>query len=158
MSHPLHEKRKVVEFSYVFCIVVDIDGEYWDIPLKESKDTKAFVKKRIWTIDAETLTVQLSRNNKNAIITFPDGVIRTIPLDSHRKPVLTQKYKVERINEKRVQRAKRAEFHKLLKTLGISFDINFCNYKEDADYMTVYVDGKEVYSGVTEDLKTSKGA
>ena len=154
--NPLYEQRDVVECSYVFCITADVDGTYWDIPLAETEETRNLVKKHIWPIDSTTLKVELSLNDKNAIITFPDGVIRTVRVSEKQSPEPTRKDKVERINEDIEKLAKRTQLHKLLERLGIRFEIDFHHYREDSDYMRVYVNDEEVHSGTTEDLPSPK--
>ena len=157
MSHPLHKPRQVVECSYVFCITADIDGEYWDIPLKESETTREFVKKNLWPVDAKTLTVELSLNNKNAILTFPDGVIKTVQINPDEPIEPTKPSKVERIKDDIETQENRSKLHEVLAKLGISFDIDFHPYREDSDYLTVYLNGKAIHSGTTDDLHTGRG-
>ena len=153
----LHNPHKVVEWLYKYCITVETDGEYWDISLKETEATGTFVKQRIWTMDnQESLTAALSMNSKDVIITFPDGTIRTVRISEEYPPHPTHDMKVKRIKEDKIRREKVKEFHGLLKTLGISFKIDFHTYREDSDRMTVYVDGEEVFSGITDDLQNHK--
>ena len=152
----LYSQCTIVECSYVFGLTAQAGPEYWEIFLKETDETRAFVKKHLWYKEPESLRVELSLNGKNAIIKFPDGVVRTVAINPDKPPERTTDAKISRINETREQRKNRAKLHELLNKLGIRFEIDFCKYKEDADYMTVFIDDKEVFSGITEDLKPPK--
>ena len=156
MTHPLHTPHKIVECAYVFGITAEMDGEYWDISLRETEETRAFVKKHLWTSEDDHLSIELSNNNKHAIITFPGEVIRTIRIAEENPPVRTDESKVKRIKEEKAHRKNREVFHEFLKKLGLSFDIDFYPYKEDADYMKVTYKGKEIFSGTTDDLQPPK--
>lgn len=156
MSHPLHEQAQMIECSYVFGLTAKINEEYWEIHLKTSEETRNFVKKHLWTSNPEDLKVELSINNRNAIITFPGGIVRTVATSKTNLPERTDPEKIKRIHRDIERRKKRAEFHKLLEKLGIQFDIDFYKYKEESDNMTVYLNGKKVYSGTTDDLQTIK--
>ena len=156
MTHPLHKPHKIVECAYVFGITTEVNEEYWDIFLSETEETREFVKKHLWTSEDDSLYIELSKNNKHAIITFPDEIIRTVRIAEGKLPERTDDSKVKRIKEQKEHKEKRAEFHEFLKKLGLNFDINFYPYKEDSDYMRVTYKGKEVFSGTTDDLQPQK--
>ena len=154
MTHPLHKPHKIVECAYVFGITAEVNEEYWDIFLRETEETRKFVKKHLWTSEDDSLYIELSKNNKHAIITFPCEIIRTVRIAEEKLPERTNDSKVKRIKEQKDHKKKQAEFHEFLKKLGLSFDIDFHNYREDTDYMRVTYRGKEVFSGTTDDLQT----
>ena len=156
MTHPLHKPCPIAEWTYVYGLTVLTDDGYWDIHLNETEESNKFTKRHIWTTETDELSARLSGNDKYLIISFPNGVNRTILIDENKPPLKTSEDRISRIKNDIERKKQRAEFQEFLKKLGLSFDIDFNQYKEDADYMTVTFKGKEIFSGSTDDLQTPK--
>ena len=157
MSHPLREPCKVVEFGYIFGVTAETkEGEFWDIRFEESDELKKFVREQIWGKPRSEMTIALIKGKTHAILTYR-GMMRVITLHETDPFYKANEMTVKAIQHKRKQKKETAKLHEILAGFGIRFDINFCNYKEDHDYVTVYVNDKEVFTGTTEDLDQSKG-
>jgi len=142
---------KIVTWEYVFAITVEIDGVYWEIYLKEQEETSKFAKSHVWGNPGRPTHAEITTNEQYVLVSN-DEITRLLPLSS-RGVKKTNEIKVNRIKEKKEKQKARAKFHELLKQFGIEFKIDFNQYKEDVDYMMVFIDSKEVFSGSTEDLQ-----
>lgn len=136
--------------GYIYNIQTEWYGSYHFIRLKETAANSDFSDK-VYTHAAKEKTV-VTINPQGTTVRFqPDpntifiGRIKAIePMSSSQmKSVLRE---IEREH-------KIAEFHKFLKEIGLTFNIDYHPYREDSDHMTVYYKGKEIFSGTTEDLQ-----
>ena len=157
MSHPLYDPCKIFAFDYVYCIRVIAHNIYWDIRLEETKSTKEWVKAHIWETDIDTLKVKVLPDDEYVIIMFPDNNHRILPIFTGANPIYrTHKDIIKNIKQRKEEQKNIAEFHKFLKEIGIRFEIDFNQYKEDSDYMKVFFKGQKIHQGTTEHLQFPK--
>ena len=150
MAHPKSGVSELAQCSYVYTLTVKNKSEYWDINLNPTQNAQHIVKTKVWTHKGkEPILIEISNNDKYCIITLPDDTVYTASI---RDIDQSSQLAIDKIKEKKEHELETEQFHELLNTLGIRFEIDFNQYKNDSDYMTVYFQGREIYSGRTEDL------
>ena len=137
------------DMESIYDLHVEYYMTYHVIRLKETEPNRDFSDK-VYTHAKQNRTV-VTINPKGTTLTFhPEPNKMFIAKIESIKPM--KKRELERIQREIERNKKVAEFQKFLKSLGLKFNIDFHPYREDADYMTVYYKGKEIFSGTTEDL------
>ena len=152
MTHPLQKPCKIVKWSYLYGFTVKIENEeYYNFRLKEIVSVKNFVK-HIWN-KLSPLTAKLTTNDKFVLLTFPKGKTKVLPLNDKDPFHKTHQMEIKHMESEKKHAEAKSQFHQLLKELDITFNINFHPHREDADYIEVFLHGKKVFSGTTEDLQ-----
>ena len=157
MAHPLQKPCPIIKWNYIWGFTVKAEnGQHWNFRLKELPSTRTLIREKIWKNTPAALTAHLTTNDKFILITFPKGKTKVLPLHDKGGFYKTHHTQVESIERENKHAEAKKNFHELLKQLGITFNIDFHRYREDADYMTVSLHGEEIFSGTTEDLQNHK--
>ena len=137
------------ELGYVFNIYVEYYGTYHMIVLKETDPNKDFALKVYKHAENKRTVVTITQNGRTMLF-HPEEEKMFIGKIKEIRPMDRQQ--IKRIEEINKRKKKVQEFHELLNSIGISFNIDLYPYREDADGMEVYHDGEIVFRGTTEDL------
>ena len=126
--------------------------KYITVRVKNNGHNHKIFHERLWkwkTPKGKYFTFQISANQQKLMLKFPNQRVYIMSVAQIRP---TSEETIKFLKKKDDKRIQGKHLREVLEEAGFKFEILFCKYREDSDYMTVYKDSKPIFNGTTDDL------